>query len=158
MRVWRISKLSGTDKLSGIGGLYVSGRWHYRGHRILYTSATPSLAVLEVLVHVDPALAPAGFCLLEIDVPDTIAIESCAPTTLTPHWQNYPFPSELQDFGSRWLGECRTALLAVPSAILPIEQNYLINPDHPDAARIRVVTESPFAYNPRLLTGKSEGR
>jgi RES domain-containing protein len=152
MRVWRIGRLSEPDKLSGVGGLYVSGRWHYRGHRILYTSATPSLAALEVLVHVDPALAPAGLCILEIDVPDGIVIETVDPSTLTPKWQAYPFPPELQDFGSRWLDECRTALLCVSSTSMPVEQNYLVNPDHPDSARIQVVAELAFAFDPRLLT------
>ena len=155
MRVWRISRQSDTDNLSGVGGLYVSGRWHYRGHRILYTSATPSLAVLEVLVHVDPALAPAGLRLLEIDVPDDIVIENCDPSTLTPNWQDYPFPAELQEYGSRWLDKCHTAILSVPSAIIPIEKNYLINPEHTDTARLRIVAERPFIYDPRLLTTKS---
>jgi RES domain-containing protein len=150
MRVWRIGRISDPDKLAGVGGLYVSGRWHYRGHRILYTSSTPSLAALEVLVHVDPGLAPAGLCLVEIDVPDEVVIETCDPSTLTPNWQVYPFPPEPQDFGSRWLDECRTALLSVPSAIIPEEQNYLINPEHSDAARIRVIAERPFAFDPRL--------
>jgi RES domain-containing protein len=155
MRVWRISRFSASDKLSGIGGLYVSGRWHARGHLVLYTSSTPSLAALEMLVHVDPALAPADLRLWEIDAPDDIALESCDPATLTPNWQDYPFPPELQDYGSCWLDACRSALLCVPSAIIPIEMNYLINPKHPDAARIRVITERPFTYDPRLLTLKS---
>jgi RES domain-containing protein len=152
MRVWRIGRLTDPEKLAGIGGLYVSGRFHTRGHRILYTSATPSLAALEVLVHVDPALAPAGLGLLEIDVPDDIAVETVDPASLTPNWQAYPAPPELQEYGSRWLDDCRTALLSVPSAIIPEEQNYLINPEHSDAARMRVIAERPFAFDPRLLT------
>jgi RES domain-containing protein len=151
MRVWRIGRFTDTDKLSGLGGLYVSGRWHHGGHRVLYTSSTPSLAALEVLVHVDPALAPSGLGLLEIDVPDDIVVEACDAAKLTPQWQDFPPPTELQDFGSKWLEEHRTALLSVPSAILSIEKNYLINPEHKDASRIRIVAERPFAYDPRLL-------
>lgn len=151
MRVWRIGKLTGADKLSGIGGLHVSGRWHHRGHRILYTSANASMAVLEVLVHVDPATVPADLGLLEIEVPDDIVIETCEAAKVTRLWQNYPFPSELQDFGTKWLVEKRSALLAVPSAVIDVEQNYLINPDHSDMARISIVSERTFAFDPRLL-------
>jgi RES domain-containing protein len=153
MQVWRICRLSDNDKLSGLGGFYVSGRWHHRGHRILYTSSTPSLAALEVLVHVNPGLAPAGLSLLEIEVPDDIAIENYDPSSLIPNWQDFPAPMELQDFGTQWLAESRTALLAVPSAIMPvsIEKNYLINPDHKDSARINFIVERPFTYDPRLV-------
>lgn len=151
MRVWRISRLSASDKLSGIGGLHVSGRWHHRGHRILYTSATPSMAALEVLVHVDVATAPSDLGLLEIEVPDDITIETCDAAKLTRHWQDYPFPSELQDFGTKWLVEKRSAVLAVASVVIDVEINYLINPDHPDAARISIVSERPFVFDPRLL-------
>lgn len=151
MRVWRIGKLSVSDKLSGVGGLHVSGRWHHRGHRILYTSQNASMAVLEVLVHVDPVTVPSDLGLLEIDVPDDMKIESCDAAHVSRHWQDYPFPHELQDFGTRWLVEKRSALLMVASALIPVEQNYLINPDHPDAGRISIVSEQPFAFDARLL-------
>lgn len=83
MRVWRISRQPhAAASLTGSGGLYVSGRWHHRGRPVVYTSATPSLAALEVLVHVDPALAPADLRLIEIDVPDGIDIETCDPALL----------------------------------------------------------------------------
>jgi RES domain-containing protein len=152
MRVWRIDRLTFIDKLSGIGGLQSPGRWHNRGNRIIYTASVPSLAALEYLVHLDPDIAPADISLLEIDIPDVISIESCAdPATLNPNWREIHLPEELQDFGTRWLLEHRTAILSVPSAIVPMELNYLINPAHPDIARIRVVEEQPFAYDPRLL-------
>ena len=150
MHVWRICRLSDVDKLSGVGGLYVGGRWHGRGNRILYTSSTPSLAALELLVHLDPASAPANLSLLEIDIPDKIRIEHCIPSQITPNWQNFPFPLELQNFGSTWLVEKRTAILSVPSAIIPRENNILINPVHFDASLITIKDEIPFAYDPRL--------
>jgi RES domain-containing protein len=152
MRVWRIDRLSSTDKLSGIGGLYASGRWHRRGYRIIYTASTPSLAELETLAHYAPQQAPEERSLLEIDVPDDIAIENCDPLSLTLDWKRVnPYPAELQDFGSQWLDECRTALLSVPSVVMAIEKNYLINPNHNDTSRIRIVDEKPFSFDLRLL-------
>src|SRR5690349_14783389 len=137
MRVWRICRRAyAAASLSGSGGLYVSGRWHHRGRPIVSTSATPSLAALEVLVHVDRALAPADLRLIEIDSPDEIAIETCDPASLAADWQRFPAPVALQDFGSEWLAGVRTAILSVPSAVLALERNYIINPAHPDAPRI----------------------
>ena len=152
MRVWRISRQPhAAASVTGSGGLYVSGRWHHRGQPIVYTSATPSLAALEVLVHVDPALAPMDLRLIEIDVPDGIDIETCDPAQLATDWQMFPAPVVLQDFGSEWLSDLRTAILSVPSAVLAIERNYIINPAHPDAPRIRIVQEQVFSFDPRLI-------
>jgi len=152
MRVWRISRQPhAATSLTSSGGLYVSGRWHHRGQPIVYTSATPSLAVLEVLVHVAPALAPMDLRLIEIDVPEEIDIETCDPAQLATDWQVYPAPVVLQDFGSEWLSGLRTAVLSVPSAVLAIERNYIINPAHPDAPRIRIVQEQAFSFDPHLI-------
>ena len=152
MRVWRISRQPhAATSLAGIGGLYVSGRWHHRGRPIVYTSATPSLAALEVLVHVDPSLAPTDLRLIEIDIPDGMAIEACDPARLAADWQAFPAPIALQDFGSEWLSALRTPVLSVPSAVLAIERNYLINPAHSDSARIRIVREQAFSFDPRLI-------
>ena len=94
MRVWRISRQShAATSLTGSGGLYVSGRWHHRGQPIVYTSATPSLAALEILVHVDPALAAMDLRLIEIEVPDGIDIETCDPAQLAIDWQCFRLPS-----------------------------------------------------------------
>lgn len=152
MRVWRISLGKYASAcLTGAGGLYVSGRWHHRGQPIVYTSATPSLAALEMLVHVDAALAPPDLRLIEIEFPDELTVEVCDPATLTADWTAFPAPVELQTFGSTWLAEQRTSVLNVPSAVLPIERNYILNPVHLDSKHVRVVGEQPFSFDPRLL-------
>jgi RES domain-containing protein len=151
MRVWRISRLSYTDKLSGIGGLKTSGRWHHIGKPILYTSCTLSLAALEALVHFDKTTAPVDTSQLEIDIPDDISIEVCDPAVLTPDWKLIPGPVELRDFGTRWLEERRTAVLSVPSAIIENEKNYLINPLHSDFRKITLQNEERFDFDSRLI-------
>jgi RES domain-containing protein len=137
--------------LAGLGGLYASGRWHHRGQPIVYTSATPSLAALEVLVHVDPALAPTNVKLLELDVPSELAVERCDPEALSADWMTYPAPSELQDFGSKWLTSLRSAVLQVPAVVMPVESNFLLNPRHPQFAKVSIVREVPFSFDSRLL-------
>lgn len=152
MRVWRIcAEAYVASGLTGTGGLYVSGRWHHKGRPVVYTSATPSLAALEVLVHVDPSLAPSDLRLLEVDIPDKVPVETCDPMKLTADWQVHPAPLALQDFGSSWLSSLRTAVLSVPSAVMAMERNYILNPLHPDADQMRAVRALPFSFDPRLI-------
>jgi RES domain-containing protein len=156
VRVWRICPQPYVSSaLAGLGGLYAAGRWHHRGQPIVYASATPSLAALEVLVHVDPALAPTDVRLLEIDVPPELTAEQCDPETIISDWMIYPAPSELQDFGSKWLTSLRSAVLQVPAAVMPVESNFLLNPRHPHFARVSIVREVQFSFDSRLL-GLSE--
>jgi RES domain-containing protein len=154
MRVWRICK--GKDvatTMSGAGSSYASGRSHLKGSPVVYTSSTASLAALETLVHFDPALAPPDLRLLEIDVPDTLSLESFDPAGLPHDWRAYPGPVALQMFGSTWLRELRSVVLRVPSAVLPVavEANYLLNPLHPEAEDLSIVEERPFTFDSRLL-------
>ena len=156
MHVWRICQQQhASSGLTGAGGLYTAGRWHQRGYPIVYTAATPSLAALETLVHVDPALAPSNMRLLEIDVPDELVIEDCDPEKIVAGWSLYPAPPELQDFGSQWLASLRTVVLRVPAAVMPVESNFLLNPRHPQFGRISLVEDRPFSFDSRLL-GKAE--
>lgn len=151
MRVWRICRRAyASDVLSGRGGLITSGRWHLRGHQIVYASASLSLAALEFLVHVDGAELPADLIHVEIDVPDDVRIDRIERAQLPRNWRKYPAPERLQQLGGDWLSGLATAVLQVPSAVIPEECNYLLNPLHVDAARFAVVRSADFVYDPRL--------
>jgi RES domain-containing protein len=155
MRVWRIYQAHYGDQLEGLGGIYVEGRWHFKGNRIVYTSSSVALASLEILANAGIEEIPDDLRLLEIDLPDLVSVEVCDPTRLCTNWHDAnPYPPETQEFGTRWLEECRTAVLRVPSAVVPDiarESNYLINPTHPEAARIRILSDSPFSFDPRVV-------
>ena len=111
---------------------------------VVYTSATLSLAVLECFVHLDPADAPA-------DIPDAVARREIAADTLPATWRRYPTPEHLADLGTAWVhAGTTTAILVVPSAIVPHERNVLINPVHPDFRRIRLGTPEPFSFDSRM--------
>jgi RES domain-containing protein len=151
VRVWRLCKARyAADPLSGRGSLSASGRWHPRGLRIVYTSATLSLAALEMLVHLARESLPDDLVQVEIEIPGTLAMETLDPERLTPAWRSYPAPPELAAFGGGWLREGRTPLLRVPSAVVPEEWNLLINPAHPRATRVRAVGHKPFSFDVRL--------
>ena len=152
MRVWRICRKPYVDTaLDGIGGMYTSGRWHSKGNPIVYTASSAALAALEVLVHVDPLTAPADLRLLAIELPDDLSIEVLEPITLPEGWHSVPAPAALQTIGSSWLTSGRTAALNVPSAVITVERNFLLNPRHPEVQRVRILSDEAFSFDTRLL-------
>lgn len=154
MLVWRICRKHFADAaLDGSGGLHASGRWHHRGVPVVYAAGSAALAALEVLVHVDPAQAPSDLVLLGVEVSDRLDIEVVNRDSLPAGWQTTPAPTELQDLGTAWLRRRRTAVLQVPSVLVPVGDNFLINPRHRGARRLRVVVRQAFSFDARLLRG-----
>ena len=152
MRVWQICRKPYVDAaLDGSGGMYTSGRWHSKGNPIVYTASSAALAALEVLVHVDPLTAPADLRLLAIELPDDLSIEVLEPITLPEGWHSVPAPAALQTLGSSWLTSGRTAALNVPSAVIKVERNFLLNPRHPEVQRVRILSDEAFSFDTRLL-------
>jgi RES domain-containing protein len=152
MRVWRICRKPYVDSaLDGIGGMYTSGRWHTKGQPIVYTATSAALAALEVLVHVDPLTAPRDLRLLAIELPDDLSTEVFERVSLPEGWHSLPAPASLQSLGSSWLTSRRTAALNVPSAIIPVECHILLNPRHPEAQPIRIISNEAFRFDTRLL-------
>ena len=136
MILWRVSNHAALD---GGGGLRASGRWHSRGRRIVYCALGPAAALLETLVHaeIDAEDIPVTFRYLEIEAPEPVSIEAAEVDTLGPGWRRDPLAT--RRIGDGWLLSGRTALLRVPSAIVPATWNVLLNPRHPDAGQVRVV-------------------
>ena len=148
MRVWRISNF--TD-LSGDGGLRVAGRWHSRGRRIVYLSDHPASALLEVLVHLEvaPEDLPTNYQLLAIDAADDVPFDAVDADSLAADWDRDTAASRAH--GDAWVESGHTALLRVPSAIVPFAFNWLLNPAHADAARVRIGAVRTVSFDPRLL-------
>ena len=148
MILWRISNHSSLD---GGGGLSAPGRWHTVGQRIVYCGGNPATALLEVLVHarIDLEDLPVHFRYLEIDAPDTLAVEEVEMSGLGESWRTDLAVSRRA--GDQWLQSGRTALLRVPSVIVPATWNVLINPRHPESGQIRIVGEHRHGIDARLL-------
>jgi RES domain-containing protein len=117
----------------------------------VYTAGHLSLAVLEVLVHVTAVEdLPADLVAIAADLPDDLPVERLGAHDLPRDWRRTPAPAALADRGTAWLSAARTAVLAVPSAVVPPETNYVLNPAHPDFRRIVVGRAEPFGLDPRL--------
>ena len=117
---------------------------------MVYTSMTLSLAALEYFVHLEPPGAPDDLVAVPAEIPDGVSRVWVDPSELPRKWRRYPAPETLADLGTRWARTGGTAVLIVPSAIIPAESNYLINPRHPDFSRIRVGQAERFSFDPRM--------
>jgi RES domain-containing protein len=149
MFLWRISNHSTLD---GRGGLLAGARWHLAGHPVVYLAESPSGSLLEVLVHLELNLAglPKTFKLLKIEVPAGVSVRNIDATRLTADWTNDP--DATAELGSQWLASKKSALLRVPSAILPETHNYLLNPRHDHAVKIKVLWNRDYPWDKRLLS------
>lgn len=149
MVVWRLARLAHA-KLDGEGARLAGGRWNTRGRAAVYTSSRLSLAALELLVHTDVPLVPPDLVAFEIEIPDGLDIESVDIAELPKDWRRPGHPS-CRAIGDTWLAEERTPVLRVPSAVVPEEWNYIINPGHRAAKSIQIVSRRSFAFDSRLL-------
>jgi RES domain-containing protein len=164
VRVWRIydhrarwAQQPDADPLDGRGGLLAAARWNTIGIRIIYTAASPSLAVLETLVHLDPTLFGER-TLLELEVPDA-SLEHVFEQALMQLLRDAPEDEperSTQRYGSTWVQEMRSLVLEVPSLVMPIERNYLLNPLHPDMKGVKVLRRELVTLDPRLYAGRRE--
>lgn len=151
MLVFRLARRKYIRDLSGTGARLYGGRWNNKGIAMVYTSDTPSLAALEVLVHLSPQTLPPDYCLATFVVPDDIKAEALAAGDLPRNWRDYPSPAKLAKIGSDWAQSGCSLVLAVPSVIIPAQQNILINPQHADMKRVSVVRVEPFQFDKRLV-------
>lgn len=147
MTLWRISN---QVSLAGDGGMRASGRWHTRGRRVVYCSESPAAALLEILVHfeIDVRDLPTRYRLLKLRAPDAL-VEDLLATDLPTDWLEHI--DRTRAIGDRWLQASRSALLRVPSAVVPETFNVLLNPRHAHAGQIELAQVSEHALDPRLL-------
>ena len=117
------------------GARRYGGRWNHPGTPVIYTSSTRSLAALEVLAH--NGAIPADYHVVVVDVPDNVAIESIALEQLPRRWPRDTQAFDTAEHGTQWARSLRTAVLRVPSAVIPSEVNYILNPLHREFAEIR---------------------
>jgi len=153
MVLWRLSGRQHADAFDGGYGLLFDGRWNTVGHAITYCATSPSLCVLEKLVHIeDPALLP-DLVMVAYEGPDTIGIERISLEDLPSDWRHREGWTQAK--GDEWHQARAAPLLQVPSAIVPLpgspDLNVMINHDHPATAQIRLRTREPFVFDPRLL-------
>jgi RES domain-containing protein len=148
---WRIvPETRAHDAFIGEGAKLYGGRWNSSGVAVVYGSQHKSLAALELLVHRDPR-RPNRFTAFLFQFPESL-VETVSLRGLPEDWRQEPPPPSTQQIGDVWMRESRSAVLAVPSIIIPEELNYVLNPAHPSFRKITIGKPQDFAFDARLLT------
>jgi RES domain-containing protein len=150
MILYRMAKCNYAGELTGEGARRYGGRWNSIGQPMVYLASGPSLAVLEMLVHLPPAIFPSDICLSKFEVPDN-SILVADDTSLPDDWQDISPPIVLKRLGDAFLKQNKYLLMKVPSVIVPQEYNYLFNPLHADAVKAKLVEKKPFSFDSRLV-------
>ncbi len=153
MRVYRIERHKYLKyTLKGVGAAFSEGyRWNSRNTYLVYSAESRALAILEVSVHLDlNEDLPTDRNYVEINIPDDIKILELKLKDLPSGWDNKPPIQETQYIGDEFVISNEAAVLKVPSSIVPPEFNYLINPNHPDAKRISIISVEPLIFDNRL--------
>lgn len=153
MRVYRIEREKYLETtLTGTGAAMTEGyRWNSLNTYLVYTAESRALAMLEVSVHLDLSEdLPADRHYVEIEIPDDVEILELGEADLPDNWNAKPPALETQYIGDDFVLQNEAAVLKVPSAIVAREYNYLINPKHPDAKRITVISVESLIFDSRL--------
>lgn len=155
MLVFRLSVAKHANLL-GQGGLFCVGRWHQQGLPIVYTSSSRSLAVLERFIHEQDITIPS-LVMMTVFVPDDLVIQRLSVHQLPSGWDTTDAERQTntQEIGHAFLMRGEAAVMQVPSAIVPHEYNFLINPRHNDATRITCVETHSYFYDERYARFKT---
>jgi RES domain-containing protein len=148
MFLWRISN---HPNLNGGGGLETSACWHTRGRPIVYLAESVAGALLEVLVRLElnPVRLPKAYRLINVGAPDDVSAQTVSASELVQDWVNDG--TATRTVGDEWLASKSTALLRVPSAVIPETFNMLLNSEHSQAQRLRILWHREYRWDSRLI-------
>jgi RES domain-containing protein len=149
MIVYRISKTRYANDLSGEGARLHGGRWNHKGTPCIYTSENRALAVLEYTVNVAIDDIPRALSMVLIEIPDS-DIAVFPVNSLPGNWHDTPAPASTKDFGTAILEKQQYPVIKVPSAVIPEEFNYLLNPQHLNSRFFKIVLIKDFVYDIRI--------
>ena len=150
MRLYRFCRKRQANDLSGTGAKLVGGRWNSPGVAMLYTSENRALALAEYWVHVHPSNLPTDVCVVEIEVPDTARIMSIPLSSLPENWRVEPPLTSLRQAGDQWVLNKQSLILEAPSAVMPLESNYILNPAHQVMARVSIISTTVYVWDRRM--------
>jgi len=148
--VWRITTARrARTAFSGEGARLYGGRWNPKGVPLVYCAESRALAMLEMLVQDEPLRA--RYVVIPATLPDGLPIERVDTAKLPSDWRTARRVEDLRMVGAAWAASQRTVVLAIPSAALPDETNYLLNPVHPEFERVRIGRPGTLITDVRLL-------
>ena len=149
MLVFRLGKTQYKNDLTGIGAKLFGGRWNNPGTACLYTAENRSLALLEYTVNVNVSEIPRALSFTLIEIPDENVTE-LEIKDLPGDWMKFPAPSSTKLFGTKLLDSVNTAVIKIPSTIIPQEFNFILNPSHPLSKKFKILGVEDYVYDLRI--------
>ena len=134
----------------GEGARRFGGRWNHKGTGVVYLSGSLALAALEQFIHLGREGLSLSFVYFEVLIPDGVSLTKIDRKDLPGDWRSEPSSPTTMDIGTGWIHSGGSALLQVPSAVIPIEFNYLLNTAHREMKLIKIGRPVPFAFDPRM--------
>lgn len=148
---WRIVQAHlSNHAFTGEGARRYGGRWNSKGIAVVYTSSSISLAVLEILVHIPIYGILKEYVHIPVEF-DQKFVVSLKRDDLPGNWNSDPAPRAAKQIGDSWVESRESVILEVPSAIVPTEKNFLVNPAHPDFKKLKIGSPTKFEFDPRLI-------
>lgn len=151
MEAYRLSRKKFASPLSGKGAALKGARWNSTGIELIYSAGNRSLAMAEVAVHFSLATLPMDYVMVTIFIPDDISIQKLNVSELPIGWNAFPHPSTTQAIGDKFIGENNYCILQIPSAVTQGDYNQLINTNHPDFKRIKIILIEKFPFDKRIF-------
>jgi RES domain-containing protein len=147
---WRITKRKhARNAFTGEGAREFGGRWNNPGTAVVYTAQYQSLAALEMLVHLDSSELLQKYVLIGLEFDESL-VKRVEPSELPKQWRSEPPAPAVRSIGDEWVIAGTSAVLQVPSALVPDEANFLLNPKHKDFAQVTFGKPLAFRFDPRL--------
>ena len=151
IRVWRLVAAKFSDRIfAGVGAYRYGGRWNSPGRAVVYMSEHLSLCALESLVHMVQMPMMKGFKCVWVDIPDEL-ITQINTKDLPSDWDVVPALRSTKQIGDRWFDKGTNPVLKVPSTVIPIEHNFVVNPSHPEFKSMIIGKIQDFKFDKRLL-------
>ncbi|TAE12767.1 MAG: RES domain-containing protein [Bacteroidetes bacterium] len=151
MEVFRLSRQAFSGTLSGKGAALKGARWNSAGVEVVYAASNRSLAMAEVAVHLSFTWLPTDYQMLTIYVPPGTSITTVPLAELPRDWNVFPHRPATQAIGDAFIAANKFCILQVPSAVTPGDTNWLMNPYHPEFARIQIIRAEDFRFDNRLF-------
>jgi len=151
MIIYRLCKAVYSNDLSGEGARKFGGRWNSKGFAMVYTAKSRALATTELAVHLPLGIMPKGYVMVKIEIPEIVKISELKIYELPANWKSFPYSCSTQELGDAFIREKSSVVLKVPSAVVPGDYNYLINPAHNDISLVRIIETESFDFDERLF-------
>ena len=151
MIVYRLSKSKYCRDLSGKGAEESGARWNSKGQRMLYTSQSRALCTAEIAVHTPLGIIPSDYVLTTIEIPANLTFLEINLSTLVADWKSFPYNHYTQKVGDNFIANNLSLILKVPSAVVQGDFNFLINPNHPEFKKIKIIKTEAFIFDERLF-------